>query len=166
MRALETKYMGTWCDSSLFSLNVSLSWMRAPLTVVCEVETYKMSVWLGCGLESIDNFWMRSLSSSKAACCSDSYWKLSKPLSTVKNDKLHSANFNMNRFSAVILPMSLWTSFQIAEASCVLLHWFCLGWLRSLLLIPNTLVLWPFACQKHISLGWALVRLYACSWKS
>jgi hypothetical protein len=34
-----------------------------------------------------------------------------EPLSTLKNGKLRSANFGMNRFSAAILRMSLCTSF-------------------------------------------------------
>jgi hypothetical protein len=54
----KTKYIGTSCDSFLPSLHVSRSWMRAPLTALCTVETYKMSGWSDCGLASVDNFCM------------------------------------------------------------------------------------------------------------
>jgi hypothetical protein len=43
VRASETKYIGTWCDSYMPSLDISLSCTRASLIVVCVTETYKMS---------------------------------------------------------------------------------------------------------------------------
>jgi hypothetical protein len=54
---------------------------------------------------------MYSFSASKASCCSRPHSKVPELLSTLKNGKLHSTIFAMNRFSAAIQPISLCTSF-------------------------------------------------------
>jgi hypothetical protein len=105
------KYIGTWCDIFLPSFDVSLSCMRAPLIAICVAQTYKMRGRSDCGLASVGNFCMYSFSASKASCCSSPHSKVLEPLSTLKNGKLHSANFAMNRFNAAMLPVSFCTSF-------------------------------------------------------
>jgi hypothetical protein len=131
-------YIGTCCDSFLSSLDISLSCTKAPLTTVCVVETYRMSGWSSCGLVRVGNFCIWSFSASKASYCSDPHSKLPEPLRTLKNGKLHSTSFAINRFSATILPVSLCTSFPD-----------CRGFMCTMVLILSGLTSIPFIDTKQ-----------------
>jgi hypothetical protein len=54
---------------------------------------------------------MYYFNASKASCCSGPHSKVPEPLNALKNGKLRSAVFAMNRFSAAIPPVSFCTSF-------------------------------------------------------
>jgi hypothetical protein len=69
----------------------------------------------------------------QASCCSNPHSKLSELLSTLKNGKLRSASFAMNRFNAAILPVSLCTSLMDYE-----------GFIFTMTLILSGLALIPF----------------------
>jgi hypothetical protein len=55
-RASKTKYIWTCCDNFLPSFDIFLFYTRAPLTVVCVTETYRMRGRPGCGLASVGKF--------------------------------------------------------------------------------------------------------------
>jgi hypothetical protein len=52
-----------------------------------------------------------SFNASKPCCCSGPHSKVPGPLNALKNGKLCSAVFALNRFSAAIPPVSFCTSF-------------------------------------------------------
>jgi hypothetical protein len=81
------------------------------MSIVRVAKTYRISGWLGCGLVSIGSFCMYSFSASKTSCCYGPQSKVSEPLNALKNGKLQSTIFAINRFSAAIPLVSFCTSF-------------------------------------------------------
>jgi hypothetical protein len=117
---------------------ISFSCTRAPLTVVCDAETYRMRGWPCYGLDSVANYWIYVLRLSKALCCSSPQSKWSEPLSTRKKGRLRSASFNMNLFCEAILLDSFLTPF-----------FYYGGFICIMALILSGLASIPFTNTRH-----------------